>query len=131
VPDLKKKPFALAGIMLDQEGVTIPKGIRTGTDGQTFETSYRAPVAGDPAVRPGETIAYGSTLFSSKDDLLTGEVQVLRDAMPVHSEPLVSNGPAIHGTYHIEKNGRAATQWIDFEVVKSPSNSLNASRCAL
>ena len=67
VPDLRKNEFALSGIKLKTEGASIPKAIHTGTEGHTFEMAYRAPVAGDPAVRQfhaGETIAYESTLFA-------------------------------------------------------------------
>jgi len=141
VPDLRKNEFALSGIKLKTEGASIPKAIHTGTEGHTFEMAYRAPVAGDPAVRQfhaGETIAYESTLFVRDNVRPTAELQVLSESTPVHSEPAAFRGPDIAGTYHIDpetppgryflgitpedepgtKHGRAATQWIDFEVVK-------------
>ncbi len=68
VPDLKKKPFALSGILLQKDGAAVPDGIRTGAEGKTFEMSYRPPVEGDPAIRQfhaGENIAYKPRLFAA------------------------------------------------------------------
>jgi hypothetical protein len=136
-----KKPFALSGNLLAKDGAAVPAGIRTGTEGKAFEMSYRAPVDGDPAIRQfhaGETIAYKSRMFVADTVQPTAELQILSETTPVHSEPAVVRGEEIAGSYRIDpetapgryflgitaidapgkKNGRAVTQWIDFEVVK-------------
>lgn len=68
----------------------------------------------------------------------TAELQILNEDKPVHSEPVAFRRDEVSGTYRIDqetapgryfmgitaedapgkKNGRATTQWIDFEVVK-------------
>jgi hypothetical protein len=141
VPDVNKKEFALSGILMEKDGATVPEGMRTGKEANTFEMSYRAPVDGDPAIRQfhaGETIAYKSRLFAADAVQPTAELQILSETTPVHSEPALLRGGELAGTFRIDpetapgryflgitaedapgkKNGRATTQWIDFEVVK-------------
>ena len=141
VPDFKKNPFALSGIVLALSGAEIPAGIRTGTEGPVFEMSYRAPVAGDPAVREfhaGDTIAYESHLFAGKDVPPSAVVEVLTDGRLLLSESQAFQGTLLRGMYRIEadaspgryllsvtadehpgkKSGRMARQWIDFQVVR-------------
>jgi hypothetical protein len=141
VPDRRKNIFVLSGIQLKLDGAQIPDGIGTGTEGKTFEMSYRAPVMGDPAVRQfhaGDSMAYGTQLFAGRDVRWSATLQTVSEGKPVESEAIELRGQEISGVYHInsdaapghyflgikaeelhgKKVGRTTNQWIDFEVVR-------------
>jgi len=129
---------ALSGIALRLEGAPQPANGPRPAD----QSSWRQPVAGDPAIRdfhPGDAISYqASVIHAPARDWNGGaELEVLFEGKQIGSEHIQAVGDALHGTYRIDANapagqyllgivisGRTAKgkedavqEWINFQVV--------------
>jgi len=123
---------ALSGIALRLESAPQPLD----------NSSWRLPVAGDPAIRdfhPGDLISYQASVFHAptRDWSRAAELEILFEGKRVGIEHIQADGDSFHGSYRIDPNapagqyllgiamagktgkgkGSVAEEWINFQVV--------------
>lgn len=101
VPD-PRAGAALSGIALRLDGAPQPPD----------DSSWRPPVAGDPAIRdfhPGDVISYQASVIHApaRDWNGAAELQVLFEGKQIGAEHIQSTGDSLHGSYRIDSNAPA------------------------